>query len=186
MPSFSLEGLAVADSSPSLSIFSPRPTSSFTNVALVTEETREETNPSCTRGDIYATLSLTSCALQRWIRPSRPRTPRFCAATAAGCGRRPAPGPPATTPSRVSQAAPRWPSPPPLRTHLQFLLGPVGSGRVPELGGGGGDLPDDASALGRASRHKGSQELSELTCIRIKETVTLAICSSPSTELGKG
>lgn len=37
MPSFSLEGLEVADCSPSLSIFSPRPTSSFTNVALVTD-----------------------------------------------------------------------------------------------------------------------------------------------------
>lgn len=75
--------------------------------------------------------------------------------------------------SRVSQAAPRWPPPPP--THLQFLLGPVGSRRVPELGGGGGDLPDDTSALGCASRHKRSQELSELTCIRIKETITLNI-----------
>lgn len=65
--------------------------------------------------------------------------------------------------SRVSQAAPRWPSPL-LRTHLQLLLGPVGSRRVPELSRGGGDLADDTSAFGRASGHKGSQELTELTC----------------------
>lgn len=74
--------------------------------------------------------------------------------------------------SRVSRVAPRWPSPP-LRTHLQFLLGPVGSRCVPQLSRGGGDLPDDAPALGRASRHKRSQELTELACIRIKEAVTL-------------
>lgn len=73
----------------------------------------------------------------------------------------------------VSQAAPRWPPPP--QTHLQFLLGPVGSRRAPELRGGGGDLADDASALGRASGHKRRQELSELTCIRMKETITLNI-----------
>lgn len=42
MPSFSLEGFEVADSSPSLSIFSPRPTSSFTNVALVTDARENE------------------------------------------------------------------------------------------------------------------------------------------------
>lgn len=42
MPSFSLEGFEVADSSPSLSIFSPRSTSSFTNVALVRDARENE------------------------------------------------------------------------------------------------------------------------------------------------
>lgn len=87
--------------------------------------------------------------------------------------------------SRVSRVAPRWP-PPLLLTHLQFLLGPVGSRCIPQLSRGGGDLPDDASALGRASRHKRSQELTELACIRIKEAVTLSFCSSVNTHICKG
>lgn len=118
-------------------------------------------------------VTLTSCASRRWSRPSLPQTPRFGAATAAGCGRRPAPGPPVTQ-SRVTQAAPRWPSPPPW-AHLQLLLGPVGSRGVPELSRGGGDLPDDASAFGRASGHKRSQELPELTCMSTNDTRTMNV-----------
>lgn len=76
-------------------------------------------------------------------------------------------------------AAVRWTRVCPRRrrrcTHLQLLLGPVGGRRVPELSRGGGDLPDDASALGRASRHKRSQELSEFSCAGTKGTVTLNI-----------
>lgn len=124
---------------------------------------------SCSR---RRSVTLTSCASRRWSRLSLPQTPRFGAAMAAGCGRRPAPGPPATQQSRVSQvmAAPCRPSPPPW-THLQLLLGPVGSRHVPELSRGGGDLPDDASAFGRAPGHKRSQELTELTCMSINDTV---------------
>lgn len=46
MPSFSLEGLQLGEVRPSLSIFSPRSTSSFTNVALATGDRRQaETLP---------------------------------------------------------------------------------------------------------------------------------------------
>lgn len=50
-----------------------------------------------------------------------------------------------------------------LLTYLQFLLRPVGSRRISELSRSGSDLADDSSTLGRASRYKGSQELTELT-----------------------
>lgn len=58
MLSFSLGGLEVADSSPSLSIFSPRRTSSFTNVALATDASAGETDHRRVRGDTRATLWL--------------------------------------------------------------------------------------------------------------------------------
>lgn len=57
-----------------------------------------------------------------------------------------------------------------LSTHLQFLLRPVGSQHILGLGGGGGDLADDSSALGSATRHEGSQELAELTCNKTTQT----------------
>lgn len=85
------------------------------------------------------------------------------------------------------QVAPRRHSPrlllllPP---HLQFLLGPVGSGGVPELSGGWGDLPDEASALGRASGHKRRQELAELACAGYKRDSKLKLLSSCPEEGG--
>lgn len=57
-----------------------------------------------------------------------------------------------------------------LSTHLQFVLRPVGSQRIFGLGGGGGDLADDPSTFGSTTRHKSSQELTELTCNNTTQT----------------
>lgn len=60
------------------------------------------------------------------------------------------------------------------KTHLQFLLRPVGHLRVFGLGRGGRDLADDPAALGRAAGHEGSQELPELACKRHKISQPMA------------